>query len=398
MTLVIVCVFKLGKLDDLEAPFKTAKGAPYGNNRERKADLSCLPPSRPSHPTLPTARHHQQTVLVYLLNGLSNLATAKKSLSDFVGGHGACQAVVSALEQRPRDLQLQASGVKAVRALALGGGRNVQVLAGVRGPTAVARAAGLFLRDREIQLACLGAAEMLCRGGNRANRDSLVEAGSVHLLETALLQFASDAEVVSQGFRALVEIVLLDANAVGGPLDAEQKGKKWRHREAEVDETSLVGSFGLPQLNLAGANTTAVPGPPRPGEFSGGTNIDVADVSRAVETILAALERNPCHEVCLSAFDALNRLIVNLGAAESPGIGPFGDRLEVGGDANRTSTHHNETNGGDACARGVLQLAKVRYAVKRALKINGTGDAGLASSGGRILTLVSVARGRALAQ
>lgn len=343
------------------------------------------------------------------------MAIANKSLSDFVGRHGACQAVVSALEQRPRDLQLQASGIKAVRALALGGGRNVQVLADVRGPMAITRAAGLFLRDREIQMASLGAAEILCRGGNRANRDALAEAGSVLLLESALLQFAGDAEVVSQGFRALVEIVLLGANtAAGEALGAERGGKgRRRDRKAEADETpSTVESFGLPQLNLSSGDnpsTTVLRSePPRPGEGSGATGIDVADVSRAVETVLAALERNPCREVCLSAFDALNRLIVNLGAAKSLGVGAGSlvDPLDEGGRdaATRASTKRPQdgTIGGDAGPGGMFQLAKVRYAVKRALKIHrgssSSDDADLASRGGKILTLISVATGRALAQ
>lgn len=333
------------------------------------------------------------------------MATANKDLSDFVGRHGACQAVVSALEQRPRDLQLQASGIKAVRALALGGGRNVEVLAEVRGPTAVARAAGLFLRDREVQLACLGATEVLCRSGNRLNRNALVDAGSMYLLESALLQFSSDAEVVSQGFRALVEIVLLGTNAAGGSLNTEEhEGKKRRHEKAKVDELPSMGSFGLPRLNLTGdATRGAFPEPPRSGEDSGDTGVDVADVSRAVETVLAALERNPCREVCLSAFSALNRLIVNLGAAEPLGAEarPLGDKCDQGRHiATRTPTERPDgLDGADACCTGgIFQLAKVGYAVKRALKINGTRDAGLSSRGGRILTLVSVARGRALAQ
>lgn len=325
-------------------------------------------------------------------------------MSDFVGRHGACQAVVSALERRPRDLQLQASGIKAVRALALGGGRNVEVLADVRGPTAIARAAGLFLRDREVQLACLGAEEILCRGGNRANRDALVAAGSAHLLESALVQFAGDAEVVSQGFRALVEIVLLGENGMGEPSDAQQEEKR-RQRKAELDESPSVESAGLPRLNLTGENTTtAVAEPARSRKDSGASGVDVARVSRAVETVLVALERNPCREVCLSAFDALTRLIVNLGAEEPLGVGAgtFGDQLDESRDtATRTSTklpQDDETSGGDACAGGSFQLAKVRYAVKRALKINGTSEARLASRGGKILTLVAVARGRALAQ
>ena len=331
------------------------------------------------------------------------MATASNSLSDFVGRHGACQAVVSALEQRPRDLQLQASGIKAVRALALGGGRNVELLADVRGPTAIARAAGLFLRDREIQLACLGAQEILCRGGNRSSRDTLVAAGSVHLLESAFIQFAGDAEVVSQGFRALVEIVLLGDNAaVGAPPDAEhdEEEKKLRHRKAEIEESPPVGSLGLPRLNSMEQNTTAVVQPAR--SCRGTSGIDIAHVSRAVDTVLATMERNPCREVCLAAFDALNRLIVNLGAAESLGVGAgsFGDELSGRRDtATRASTKRppDGTSDGDTCKGGSLQLAKVRYMVKRALKINGTSQ-DLASSGGKILTLVAVARGRALAQ
>lgn len=359
------------------------------------------------------------TVLVYVLNGLANMATANKSLSDFVGRHGACQAVVSALEQHPRDLQLQASGVKAVRALALGGGRNVEVLADVRGPVAIARAQGLFLRDREVQLACLGAAETLCRGGNRANREALVDAGSVNLLENALIQFASDAEVVSQGLRALVEIVLSGAStaAADGPYaetkvvvvpteddDAGKKKKKRRHENnAEVEESSSVRSSSLPQLKrLVGNDTaTAAPKPPRlPGEDSGAAVVVVvAEVSRAVGTVLAILERDPCRDVCLSAFDALSRLLVNLGTADLDSVDVGADIMPADQSGQGSSSDGLNNNSG-CCASsvgGLLRLAKVRYVVKRALKINRSDDV-LASRGGKILTLIAVARGRALAQ
>ncbi len=326
------------------------------------------------------------------------MAAANKSLNDFVGRHGACEAVVSALEQRPRDLQLQASGVKAVRALALGGGRNVEVLADVRGPTAVARAAGLFSRDREVQLACLGAAENLCRGGHGAIRDTLVDAGSVHLLESALVQFASDAEVVSQGFRALVEITLSGASTAGGSMGAEASSSPKKH--AGKKTSALVQSFSLPQLNLVG-DGTAVSKRARPdqGLEAAACAVSEAGVSRAIETVLAALERNVCREVCLSAFDAINRLVIHLGSAEPAGVeaGPQG---EHGGSGAATATSfgspHRGVHGEDACAGGLLQLARVGYAVKRALKINGNAD--VASRGGKILTLISVARGRALAQ
>ena len=325
------------------------------------------------------------------------MATVNESLSDFVGRHGACEAVVSALEQRPRDLQLQAAGIKAVQALALGGGRNVEVLADVGAPTAVARAAGLFSRDREVQLACLGAAENLCRGGNRVNRDTLVDAGSVHLLETAMIQFAGDAELVSQGFRALVEITLSGARTPEDLLGSEAHCLQTNHAGKTAAQAQ---SFSLPQLNVPG-DDEAVLKPRRPGEGFGDTCcvVSIADVSRAIGTILAALERNICRGVCLSAFDAINRLIVHLGTAHSTGFGP-GSRSDHGSSAAtaKPSGLQHGAHSEESCAGGLLQLARVGYAVKRALKIKGTGDTDLASKGGKILTLVSVARGRALAQ
>lgn len=326
------------------------------------------------------------------------MATVNKSLNDFVGRHGACEAVVSALEQRPRDLQVQASGVKAVRALALGGGRNVDVLADVRGPTAVARAAGMFSRDREVQLACLGAAENLCRGGHRANRDTLVDAGSVHLLESSLIQFASDAEVVSQGFRALVEITLSGASTTDGSMGAEATSLP---EKRAGKKTSLVQSLSLPRLNLVG-DGTAVSKRARSGQGLEGAScaVSAADVSRAIGTVLAALERNVCREVCLSAFDAINRLVVHLGSAQPAGFEEGtqqGDRGSGVAKATSCGSPHHEVHGGEDTSAGeLLQLARVGYAVKRALKINGNAD--VASRGGKILTLISVARGRALAQ
>ncbi|CAN0547710.1 unnamed protein product [Ectocarpus sp. 12 AP-2014] len=349
-------------------------------------------------------------VIVYLLNGLANMAAADKSLSDFIGRHGACKAVVFALEHHPRDLQMQASGVKAVRALALGGCRNVQDLARLRGPSAIARAQGLFLRDREIQLAVGAAMEALCRGGNRANREALVSAGTIVLLESALTQFASDAEVVSQSFRALVEIVLAGAGpktVIGA--EGEDIQRCSRSVAGVEEEPPVKRSFFLPQLTLTEGEAT-IKGPLQPGEDAGGTvgGVAVGDVSCAVGMVLAVLERNPCREVCLEAFAALGRLLVNLGASDSESVSVGSNNVRDQTCQNRAVTAgdskaclkvpHNGMNEGVSPEGGLLQLAKVRHAVKRALKINRFGDVDLASRGGQILTLIAVARGRALAQ
>ncbi|CBN77331.1 conserved unknown protein [Ectocarpus siliculosus] len=352
----------------------------------------------------------EREVIVYLLNGLANMAAADKSLSDFIGRHGACEAVVFALEHHPRDLQMQASGVKAVRALALGGCRNVQDLARLRGPSAIARAQGLFLRDREIQLAVGAAMEALCRGGNRANREALVGAGTIVLLESALSQFASDAEVVSQSFRALVEIVLAGSGpkAVMG-AEGEDNQRCSRSVAGVEEEPPVKRSFSLPQLTLT-EGKAAIKGPLQPGEDAGGTvgGVAVGEVSCAVGMVLAVLERNPCREVCLEAFSALGRLLVNLGATDSESVSVGSNDVRDQTYQNRVATTddtsachkvpHNGMKGGVNAAGGLLQLAKVRHAVKRALKINRCDDVDLALRGGQIITLTTVARGRALAQ
>ncbi|CAM9864563.1 unnamed protein product, partial [Ectocarpus sp. 8 AP-2014] len=355
-------------------------------------------------------KHADRDVIVYLLNGLANMAAADKSLSDFIGRHGACKAVVFALEHHPRDLQMQASGVKTVRALALGGCRNVQDLARLRAPSAIARAQGLFLRDREIQLAVGAAMEALCRGGNRANREALVGAGTIVLLESALTQFASDAEVVSQSFRALVEIVLAGAGpkTVMG-AEGEDNQRCSRSVASVEEEPPVKRSFSLPQLALT-EGKAAIKGPLQPGEDAGGTvgGVAVGEVSCAVGMVLAVLERNPCREVCLEAFSALGRLLVNLGATDSESVSVGSNDVRDQTYQNRVATAddtsachkvpHNGMKGGVSPSGGLLQLAKVRHAVKRALKINRCDDVDLASRGGQILTLTAVARGLALAQ
>lgn len=325
-------------------------------------------------------------MVVYLLNGVANMAAADEDLGDLLGKHGACKAVVSVLEEHPRDLQLQASGVKAVRSLALSGGRNVEVLAAVRGPVAVARAQGLFLRDREVQLACLGAVEILCRSGSQANKMALANAGSLTLLESALDQFADDAELVAQGLCALVEMMLSVGVDAGSPAETAATG---------VARSARWCVDGVAQQDGDNQRTVL----PMPSTEHQDLTADAPDASRAVGTVLAAMERNPCREVCLSAFDALGRLLGIVDAANSVvvGVDAGGDRHQCGGSIAVAKATDARLDG-DVITRGMLLWAKVGYAVKRALKLNRGDDAVLSSSGGKILALVAVARGRALAQ
>ena len=354
------------------------------------------------------------------MNGLANLAAVDESLSDFVGRHGACETVVSALQRWPTDLQLQACGVKAVRALALCGGHNVDVLAAAHAPTAVARAQNLFLRDREVQLACLGAAEALCRAGkNRAVATTLVDAGFLSLLESTLDQFADDAEFTAQGLRSLVEIALCGTIAANSCPEPPAAGAwagattKWCGDQEDNDTLSqppslpsLAGSNGdhstgretspIPEtMRSGGKSTTATEQP------AGAAAVDGA--FRAVDVVLAVMKRNSSREVCFSAFDALGRLLVVLRTADSAGVRAQtgDDRYEAGTASAAFSGGKGGKNGLDGAfvAHALLQWAKVGYAVKRALKVNGRDDTDLAATAAKVLALVAAARGgRALAQ
>lgn len=323
---------------------------------------------------------------------------ADEGISHFVGRHGACEAVVSVLERRPRDLQLQASGVKAVRALAHCGGRNVDVLTAVRGPKAVARAQGLFLRDREVQLACLGAAEALCRGRRRANIAAFVNAGSLTLLEGAVNQFADDVEVVTQGLRALVEI-LTGANAVVTHADApaEETIDKWCNH---CVPKSAVQPSSLPALQpVGGDNQRRISGTPTVERLAVEPTPQATEIARAVTTVLAAMEHNPCREICLSSFDALARLLVLEKDGDDVDIKTIvdDDLLQVGIGTNAARTADGGLDS-TAIKKGLLQWTKVRYSVKRAIKLHHRDDAELTSKGRNILALVAVRRGRALPQ
>lgn len=272
----------------------------------------------------------------------------------------------------------------------------------------------------KVQLACLGAIETLTRGNNRANRATLIGAGSVGLLENALSQFASDPEVVSQGLRALVEIVLGGTDEPAEPLHLAAKATTkvaTEHGENEGSHTNVVADedspaatpFSLPHLILDRGHAAVDADTPLPGEGSifVGPAVVAADVCRAVETVLAVLDCDP--RTASSAFAALERLIVNLGMAglaDGTGLRSEGCIISQPCQSDTTAMSIRNSTGipegkideGTANARGLLQLAKVRCAVKRALKIVGRNDVDLARAGGKILTLLTVARGRTLAQ
>lgn len=354
---------------------------------------------------------------MYLINALANVAIVDKKLSEFVGQHGACEIVVSVMEQRPRDLQLQASGCKAIRALALSGGRNLNVLGRSGGPGAVARAQGLFLRDREVQLACLGAVKALCGGGHGPNREALVRAGSVPLMESALQKFSDDAEVIAQALSALVEVVCFSS---ASSLQA------FKHAEW-VGSSLPVNNVGIEQVWPTNYNTATTPVEPQrspasslpvltmatTGEAKGVLFPNIlpvekvtcrssqaaveACVSRAIGTVLTAMECNSCREVSLAAFDALGHLLV-VDAVDDNND----DREEVYNQttsaADCSRVHDKQRGGAPPEARGMLQWAKIGYAVKRVLKLNRRDDAELAERGGKILALVAIARGKMLAQ
>lgn len=150
--------------------------------------------------------------------------------------------------------------------------------------------------------------------------------------------------------------------------------------------------------------------PPRTGNGlrSVGPAAVATDVYRAVETVLALLDGNP--SAANAAFAALERLIVNLGTADSADGTSFRaggrmidqpyqiDAAEMPIRMAADEPHGNVDGGSASNARRLFQLAKVRCAVKRTLKIVGRDDVDLARTGGRILALIAVARGRALAQ
>ena len=271
------------------------------------------------------------------------------------------------------------------------------------------RAQNLFLRDREVQLACLGAAEVLCRSAkNRTVATTLVDAGCLSLLESTVDQFAGDVEITAQGLRTLVEIAL--CGTVAGkscPEPTVEAGAtaKWCDDQCNTD---LSQPPSLPFLESNGDQSTgetisSVPVTKRPDGKSTNTTTAAAavDAFRAVGIVLAVMERTPCREVCFSAFDALGRLLAILGTMD-----PTGVRAKTGDDSNEARASSTAFSGGTArdrfdgaaVTRGSLEWAKVGHAVQRALKVNRRDDTDLAASASKVLALVAAARGRALAQ
>lgn len=300
--------------------------------------------------------------LLYLLNGLANIIpiTAESPNESTESNHGGYEAIILVLKMRPKDPRLQAAGVKAIRVLALHGGRSsIEVFARLGAPTAITRAQGLFPYNREVQFACLGATEILCRDGDQAlNRSVFVSAGGIALLENALnvATFAADSEFVAQGLRALVAIASPVPNQVtrspddsGGTLAPSWSSLKG----ADKAENSRVNSSG-------------------------------GRTSRAIGTVLAAMERNRCREVCFAGFNALDRFLVALKDEK--------DDAELG-----------RANGEEGNLLLLPTLsAQVAYTVRRALKLNeseGQEDSELGLKGERILRTVAVlGKSRTIAQ
>lgn len=254
--------------------------------------------------------------------------------------------------------------------------------------------------------------DALCRGecaGRISNSEALVRAGSLALLDNTLQQFGDDAEVASAGIRALVELLLsyttgemlppsqhqytgrrnavtpTPACAAATPTNAEETGKTkqalFGRETSQPAKATLPRPSGgsLPTLALAGGVATAMSAAqPR--------------ISSAVDKVLAVMEHNPFREVCLAAFDALPRLLLAFDNDES-NKRRFAARLADGEEV-------GEFAGGAAGTLNIagdsLQWAKVAYGVKRALKFNRCGDFELASRGGKILALLTLARGREL--
>lgn len=273
-------------------------------------------------------------------------------------------------------------------------------------------------------MACLLAIEALCRSEHAVsayNSEALVRAGSLSLLHNTLLHFSGDAEVVSVGICALVEMLLSSMVAVVPPFhdsheenmvapirasvlgltninDTELKEEQMNVESLNVlRATEIVPQSPglLPSPSLRSVTEEALPvatSVPFSENERAGTSTTTStnfSISGAIGTVLTVMERNPCREVCLVAFDCILRLLLAVGNGCT------------------SLTRWNETDtaalsGRQAGTCGIttdsLQWASIAYGVKRGLKLNPRGDSDLASRGGKILTLLTVARGRELAQ
>ncbi|CAM9687788.1 unnamed protein product [Discosporangium mesarthrocarpum] len=358
------------------------------------------PPGKTQSPGSPVTERGGGTAearhtLVYLLNGLANLVTADDGLCAIVGRQGVCESVVSALRRWPQDLQLQAAGCKAVCALALRDAGSRERLVEHGAATSIVRSIHLFWRDREVQLAGLGATEALCHGGHRAGALAFAREGAYTMVESVLRQFSDDPEVVRAGLKALVEMLLAPSSvaptvdmvgAGGGDSTAAAVARASGRGEGEVLERLSLS------LQSVDSGVRAGVGPFDPAAASAAA---ATRYNHAVGIALAAMDSNPHSEVCEAAFDALLRLIA---ATNPPGSAVF-----FGQPAGNSSTNSGWSSSGwgeEALAAidSIMQWAKVTHAVKRALKINhrGGGGGALAKKGQVILSMVTVARGKAL--
>lgn len=273
--------------------------------------------------------------------------------------------------------------------------------------------------SRQVQFACLGAIEALCRGNhaiNASNSQALLRVGSVPLLENTFQQFSDDAEMVTLGLHALVEMLLassvLTSPAVASlvqqpPATIEVAATFDRacigagpNCNARTEGAGGQGAESLPLSPSASSSPCALE--PNRGTVvsfpiavpvawllhqpTSAEIVAAADISKAIGMVLAILERNHRREVCLAAFQVLlrfllaienNQNILSAGTRESAKLGVAAvEPLSA--------------------SRDSLQRAKIVYAVKRALKLNPRDDYELSSSGGAILKILAVARGREL--
>lgn len=338
--------------------------------------------------------------IIYLIISLANIAMVDKGLSEFLGHQGACETVVSTMEEHPTDLQVQAAGCTAIRALAASD-TNIEILEAHRGPAAIARAQGIFSRDREVQLGCLGAMEAFCCGMCRVNREVPTSIVNIPLLEHTLQTFSDDAEVIAHALGALVELARVHSRSPQTPtkLDEwiapeEEQRSAEGSEEKEHEDGNLKRQTCFSRSVVEGKTTT---------HHCTSSGQAMISASRAIGMVLAMLESNPCQEVCLAAFDALGHLLViDDATTNEPGVesGEGADVVDypypVGQGRSEDIAAKSEDVGG--MGRNMLQWAKVAYSVRRALKLNHQNDGELRAKGRRILTFLASARGRELAQ
>lgn len=350
---------------------------------------------------------------------MANIAVADAELGGILGKDGACRAVSRAAGLFPRDLRLQACICRALRALAVCDS-NLEDLVVYGGLNAILRAQSLFPRDREMQLAAFGMMESICRGPRRFNvSDLLAGADSMRILELAIQHFEDDPEVVAEGLRALVEMVDASVSARKGmeptvdwdamSINGAERGSA--QEEGKGGEGTTRRRTCLPLLS-AGVDGTPTK---RIGSLGKTTS---EEVPRAIGTVLVLMERNspPRHEVSLSAFGALERLLA-LDVATSccdpevftpdkakdmtavfTSTPPSFEPTKTAGTVHQGKQEDEKNADFSEEERRMIRWARISYVVRRTIKLNGREHTGLATAGSRILVSLVAARGRVLAQ